>query len=75
MIASLCHVCQFQRHVVSGKGSRFILCTRSLQKGTGERFAKYPVQPKIQCIGFQPAQGASVREYRPATPDEPKPNR
>jgi hypothetical protein len=46
---SLCPICSFAREVVSGKGSRFLLCEKSK---TDRRFPKYPRQPVIHCLGF-----------------------
>ncbi len=50
MIPSLCEFCQHMKEVVSGKGSRFLMC----QKSVGDnRFAKYPPQPVVKCVGFE----------------------
>jgi hypothetical protein len=49
MNVSLCRSCSFAREVVSGKGSRFLLCEKSM---TDRRFPKYPPQPVIRCQGF-----------------------
>ena len=46
MTASLCETCHHMREVVSGKGSRFLLCELSK---TNSRFPKYPVQPVVRC--------------------------
>ena len=37
------------REVVSGKGSRFLLCSLSQ---TDSRFAKYPPQPVVHCEAY-----------------------
>lgn len=50
MIPSLCESCHHMKEVVSGKGSRFLLCQKSV---TDKHFAKYPVQPVIRCAGFE----------------------
>ena len=50
MIPSLCEYCGYAKEVVSGKGSRFWLCSRSTTDG---RFPKYPPQPVVKCIGFE----------------------
>ncbi len=50
MIDSLCETCRHMREVISGKGSRFLLCQKS---GTDVRFRKYPTQPVVKCIGFE----------------------
>lgn len=51
MMRSLCEACRHVKIVVSGKGSRFLLCTRATMD---DRFHKYPVQPRLRCIGFAP---------------------
>lgn len=48
--SSLCETCAHVREVVSGKGSRFLLCQRSQQD---RRFPKYPPQPVMECEGFE----------------------
>lgn len=50
MIPSLCEFCQHMKEVVSGKGSRFLMCQKSV---ADERFAKYPPQPVVKCVGFE----------------------
>jgi hypothetical protein len=50
MIPSLCEYCRHMREVISGKGSRFLLCQKS---ETDNHFRKYPPQPTIQCDGFE----------------------
>ena len=52
---SLCEQCSHRRGVVSGTGSRFLLCRLAL---SDERFAKYPPQPVLDCRGFE-AEGQS----------------
>jgi hypothetical protein len=49
MDVSLCPLCSFAKAIVSGKGSRFLLCEKSK---TDRRFPKYPRQPVIRCQGF-----------------------
>lgn len=49
MQVSLCERCQQKRVVVSGKGSRFLMCQLSQQD---RRFPKYPPQPVIKCSGY-----------------------
>jgi ADP-ribose pyrophosphatase len=51
MIESLCEHCIHRREIVSGRGSRFLLCRMS-QKD--RRFHKYPPQPIVQCSGHEP---------------------
>ena len=47
---SLCNSCSHVRQVVSGTGSRFLLCQLSQ---TDKRYAKYPSQPVIACDGYE----------------------
>ena len=49
MSQSLCEACRFMREVVSGRGSRFLLCELSLQD---RHFPKYPPQPVVRCAGY-----------------------
>ena len=49
MFYSLCQICQHCKEVVSGKGSRFLLCQRALQD---PNYLKYPPQPVIRCPGY-----------------------
>jgi hypothetical protein len=46
---SLCEHCRFMREVVSGRGSRFLLCQ---VPGHDRRFPKYPPQPVVRCAGY-----------------------
>ena len=50
MNPSLCEQCRHMQEVLTGKGSRFLLCRLSQ---TDRRFPKYPPQPVIQCSGFE----------------------
>lgn len=47
---SLCERCRHLREVISGKGSRFLLCGLSL---TDRRLPKYPPQPVVECAGYE----------------------
>jgi hypothetical protein len=47
--ASLCKTCIRAREIVSGKGSRFLLCELSQ---SDSRFPKYPPQPVNRCDGY-----------------------
>ena len=47
---SLCESCRHLRVIISGKGSRFLLC---LLSQTDHRFPKYPPQPVRQCSGYE----------------------
>ncbi len=38
------------KEVVSGKGSRFLMCQKSV---ADNRFVKYPPQPVVNCVGFE----------------------
>lgn len=51
---SLCDTCAHVRVIVSGTGSRFLLCQLSLQDA---RFPKYPPQPVVRCSGFELPKG------------------
>jgi hypothetical protein len=46
---SLCQTCSRVREVVSGTGSRFLLCRLSQVEA---RFPKYPPQPVVGCDGY-----------------------
>jgi len=56
---SLCEYCLHVRKVVSGTGSRFLLCQLSQQDPS---FQKYPPQPVRQCIGLEKAVTEEVRD-------------
>ena len=47
--ASLCESCRHEKDIVSGRGSRFLLCTLSQ---TDKRYPKYPPQPVVRCAGY-----------------------
>ena len=49
--AGLCARCLHARQIVSGRGSRFVLCERSR---TDPHFPRYPALPVRSCAGFQP---------------------
>lgn len=48
----LCASCRHARVVVSGRGSRFVLCERSR---LDPRFPRYPPLPVVRCVGFEEA--------------------
>ena len=48
-IENLCESCRNMREIISGKGSRFLLCEVSQ---TDPRFKKYPPQPIVRCLGY-----------------------
>lgn len=50
----LCETCVWQRPVVSGRGSQFVLCERSKLDAN---FVRYPPLPVLQCPGFQSTSG------------------
>jgi hypothetical protein len=50
----LCAKCRHARQIVSGKGSRFVLCELSR---TDPRFPRYPPLPVLACSGFERAPG------------------
>jgi hypothetical protein len=62
--AGLCASCRHAREVVSGKGSRFVLCELSR---TDRRFPRYPQLPVLACTGHEPADGPAPT--RTAAPD------
>jgi hypothetical protein len=47
--AGLCETCRYMRTVVSGKGSRFLYCSRA---ETDDRYAKYPRLPVLCCSAY-----------------------
>ncbi len=47
---SLCESCSHMREIVSGTGSRFVLCQLSQ---SDRRFPKYPPQPVVRCEGYE----------------------
>jgi hypothetical protein len=49
MPISLCETCMHKREIISGKGSRFLLCQLSQ---ADPRYPKYPPQPVVRCSGF-----------------------
>ena len=59
MTLSLCQTCVHARLIVSGKGSRFLLCQLSQQD---RRYAKYPPQPIVRCAGHIVSAEAKERE-------------
>ena len=46
----LCSTCVFQRRVVSGRGSVFVMCERSR---FDENFPRYPHLPVLVCPGHE----------------------
>ncbi|HAY81233.1 MAG TPA: hypothetical protein DCY79_15625 [Planctomycetaceae bacterium] len=46
---SLCRHCAFAREIISGKGTRYLLCEKAL---VDERYRKYPPQPLLSCHGY-----------------------
>ncbi len=48
-LPSLCETCRWRKVVVSGTGSRFLLCQLSR---SDPRYAKYPPQPVARCQGY-----------------------
>lgn len=49
MHESLCNRCTNMKEIISGRGSRFLLCQLSQQD---RRYPKYPPQPVIRCTGY-----------------------
>jgi hypothetical protein len=56
--AGLCSRCVHARLVVSGRGSRFVLCERSR---TDSAFPRYPPLPVVACPGFDPVSSGQGR--------------
>ncbi len=46
----LCASCRHMRVIVSGKGSRFVLCERSR---TDREYRRYPPLPVLECGGWE----------------------
>lgn len=49
-VESLCETCRWMREVVSGTGSRFLLCRLAAEDA---RYRKYPAQPVVRCEGWE----------------------
>lgn len=47
---SLCETCAHLREIVTPRGSRFLLCQRSIAE---PRFPRYPRQPVMRCDGHE----------------------
>ena len=47
---SLCQHCTLVRRIQTGKGSVFLMCTKSVDDS---RFPKYPRQPVVRCSGYE----------------------
>ena len=62
---SLCERCERLREVISGKGSRFLLCRYS---AVDARYPKYPSQPVRSCVAFLPVEDSPARVPQ-AAPD------
>lgn len=54
--AGLCDACVWQRRVISGRGSEFVLCERSR---LDPEYVRYPPLPVLRCAGFQSKSGES----------------
>ena len=50
IIQTLCGKCSHAKEIVTGTGSRFLLCQLSQ---ADRRFAKYPPQPVVRCVGYE----------------------
>ena len=57
MPPSLCVTCRHMKEVVSGRGSRFLLCQLSQ---TDRNYPKYPPQPVIRCTGYENLKGVTT---------------
>jgi hypothetical protein len=58
MKINLCERCARMREIISGKGSRFLLCEHSR---TDPTFPKYPRQPVLRCEAFVKIEPAEYR--------------
>jgi len=54
---SLCESCQHVRVVVSGTGSRFLLCQLA---ATEPRIPKYPPQPVVRCVKYEATESSKT---------------
>lgn len=52
IVGGLCGRCAHAREIVSGRGSRFVLCGRSRDD---LRYPRYPQLPVLRCESFEPA--------------------
>ena len=68
MVESLCESCVHRREVISGKGSRFLLCLLSRTDG---RFPRYPPQPVVRCSGHEPRKDDGTAQESEGTPQDP----
>ncbi|MDB4637638.1 hypothetical protein OAK47_01240 [Planctomycetaceae bacterium] len=58
-IPTLCDYCRHRKLVISGKGSRFLMCQKSSED---KRYPKYPPQPVVECAAFdrdEPSTGST----------------
>jgi len=62
---SLCEGCARMREVISGRGSRFLLCQHSR---VDPRFPKYPPQPVVRCEGYDRAPAPPPGSLGPTRP-------
>jgi hypothetical protein len=53
--AGLCERCIFHRVVTNARGSRFLLCKKSVEDSS---FPKYPPLPVRECGGFRESDDA-----------------
>jgi hypothetical protein len=47
---SLCETCAHRREIVTPRGSRFLLCRRSIMEPC---YPRYPPQPVVRCDGHE----------------------
>ncbi len=50
IIQTLCGKCSHSKEIITSTGSRFLLCKLSQ---ADRRFAKYPRQPVVSCVGYE----------------------
>ncbi len=58
---TLCERCRHLREIVSGKGSRFLMC---LLSQTDARLPKYPPQPVRQCSGYVGREAMEISDLK-----------
>jgi hypothetical protein len=62
LMASLCETCSWMRAIVTPKGSRFLLCTRSQVEA---EYPRYPTQPVVRCKGYEVAEAPKTDDANP----------
>ena len=63
MTESLCERCERMREIISGKGSRFLLCQHSQVE---PQYPKYPPQPVSSCRAHVGPNGGNAKNQAPS---------